>query len=270
MIHEGGIYMEPLIFSQVKETMYRLNRAAHADYSKLNYHMSHLEYVYKYTIKISRKLGIPVDTNKWAYISYGHDLLKEHGLDPNKHVTWKGIEIPQDPNRYVRMNLDVLEEYKVEEYFNSDMQYHALASAIFMVKEMHIISPEIIYPIMFHSCPIMDIYNTLPKHLQTSIDITMLADKLSSNWLRINLLDKEVCCDLDLAVFGESGREFNYTLGLYLARLISQGKSDGGQSKITTEYYYDRLCMTNPLIKKKPELGGKQQWPKRNQPLQTQ
>ena len=84
------------------------------------------------------------------------------------------------------------------------------------------------------------------------------------------MLDKEVCCDLDLAVFGESGREFNYTLGLYLARLISQGKSDGEQSKITTEYYYERLCRTNPLIKKRPELGGKQQWPKRNQQSKMQ
>lgn len=262
--------MKILTVTDSKGMMSRLNQFIHSDYGKLDYHMAHLEYVYKYTIKISKQLGIPFDHNKWAYISYGHDLLKERGLDPDKEVSWRGIQIPQDPNRYVRTNLDILENYKVEEYFNSDMQYHALASAIFMVKELHISSPEIIYPIMFHSCPIMNIYDTLPKNIQTAVDITMLADKLSSNWLRINMLDKEVCCDLDLAVFGESGREFNYTLGLYLARLISQGKSDGEQSKITTEYYYERLCRTNPLIKKRPELGGKQQWPKRNQQSKMQ
>lgn len=78
---------------------------------------------------------------------------------------------------------------------------------------------------MFHSCPIMSIYSTLNYRTRTMVDIISLSDKLSSNYLRINYKEKnEVSIDLDLAVFGADGKEFNYTLGLLIARLISQGK----------------------------------------------
>lgn len=257
MIFTLNKYMDKLI---------DLNFFIHKDYDRIDYHIQHIRLTRLFLIELNKRLGFGYNNTTLTWIGLCHDLLKEHGLDKTKQVEYKGKEIPQDINRYVRMNLDVLEEFGLEDYFSSDVQYHALAAGIFLYKEMNVKNPEILYPIMFHSCPIMDVYLTLDKRIQTLVDMTMLADKLSSNWLRINMLDKEVCCDLTYYTFGESGRELNYTLGLYLARLISQGKSDGEQSKITTKYYYDKLCRTNPLIAKHCELGGKQEWPKRSLP----
>ena len=56
----------------------------------------------------------------------------------------------------------------------------------------------------------MYVYEKLDKKIQTMIDITMLADKLSSNYLRINFRKVDVRIDLDQVVFGLSGNEFNY------------------------------------------------------------
>ena len=246
--------------------MNELNYFIHKDYENIEYHMKHILYVKHYLIYINKRLGYQNDLTRLTYIGLGHDLLKEHGLDPKKIVTFNGIDIPQDTNRYVRMNLDVLEEYGLSDFFNTDVQYHALAAGIFMRKELGITDKYILYPVMFHSCPIMDLYKTFPKRLQDLVDMTMLSDKLSSNWLRINMMDKEVLFDLDKAVFGENGKEFNYSLGLYLARIIASGKSDGTQAKITNQYYLEKLKSTNTLIPKNIEFGGKQKWPKRKFP----
>ena len=98
------------------------------------------------------------------------------------------------------------------------------------------------------------------------VDIMMLSDKLSSNYLKINMRGMEVRIDLDQLVFGSSGKEFNYTMGLFAARLIGQGKSEEAQSSITTEYYFKRLKDSNPLISEEfslKDLGGARKWPKR-------
>lgn len=247
-----------------EEELLKLNEFIHKDYDKLDYHMAHIKLVKDYMILLAERLGGPVDINQITTIALSHDLLKEHGLDPDKKVEYNGIEIPQNVDHFVRSQMEILEKFGLDDYFNSDAQYHALAAGIFLYKELGIEDINILYPVMFHSCPILDVYNTLPKGLQEIIDITMLADKLSSNWLRINMLNKEVKCDLDLAVFGESGKEFNYTLGLYLARLITKSKQKGQQSRITNTYYYSRLERVNPLIAENINIGGKQIWPKRN------
>lgn len=246
------------------EEMISLNRFIHKDYDKIDYHMKHIELVLEYMTEINSRLGGPDNKDQIETIALCHDLLKEHGLDPSKKVDYNGIDIPQDTNRYVRTNLDILAEFGLEDYFSSDIQYHSLSAGIFLKKEFGIDDPYILYPIMFHSCPIIEVYNTLPKRIQELVDITMLSDKLSSNWLRINMLNKEVNCDLDLAVFGESGKEFNYTLGLYLARLITKKKQHGNQSKITNTYYYNRLERVNPIYRNEIKMGGKKLWPKRN------
>ena len=231
--------------------------------------MNHIDYVNRYALEINKRLNSPLNIRKLSFASYAHDLFKEHGLDPDRKLIWNDHIIPQDNIRYVRTNLDVLEEYGLDEYFNTDIQYHALASGIFLIKEFGINDPEILYPIFFHSCPIISVYETLNPTLQLMIDIIMISDKLSSNWLRINLKKVPVRIDLDLAVFGSSGREFNYSLGLFLARLISQGKSTEEQSIISTEYYFKRLASLNPTISKEytiKMLGGNKIWqPRKSQ-----
>lgn len=252
------------------ELLLDLNREIQSINSeKFKYHMDHIQMVRKYLFLLNEKLNLHVKKSKLSYIALAHDLFKERGLDPTRELVWNGHKIPQDNNRYVRENLDLLAEYGLDDYFNTDVQYHALAAGIFLRKELGITDIEILYPIFFHSCPVITIYETLSKRIQIMIDMMMLADKLSSNWLRINVNETEVRIDLDKAVFGVSGMEFNYTLGVFLARLISQGKSEEEQSKIATEFYYKRLCEMNPLIAKTysvKKLGGNQKWEKRNSP----
>lgn len=243
-----------------------LNDFIHHDNKMFEYHMNHIQLVKRYALLLNRRLDAHLDNHKLAYIALAHDLFKERSLDPSRtNLRWRGCLIPQDTNRYVRMNLDDLEEFGLDEYFNSSVQYHPLTAGLFLKKEFGIKDKEILYPVMFHSCPIISIYKELPKRTQTIIDIIMLSDKLSSNYLRINMREVDVKIDLDLAVFGSNGCEFNYTLGLYLARLISQGHSIEEQSMISTDYYHKRLCSMNPIYmgNTNNKLGGATIWQKR-------
>lgn len=244
-----------------------LNTFIHHENKMFEYHMKHIQLVKKYAILINKRLCSNLNIRKLSYIALAHDLFKERSLNPElKNIIWKGYNIPQDTNRYVRSNLDILEEYELDEYFNSSVQYHSLSAGIFLIKEFGITDKEIIYPVCFHSCPIIPIYEKLDNKTKDMIDVIMLADKLSSNYLRINFRKTEVRIDLDQAVFGSNGREFNYSLGLYLARLIGQGKSDEKEGVASTEYYYKRLCETNPIISENcniKSLGGSKIWPER-------
>lgn len=227
------------------------------------YHREHIELVAQYSLILKRRLGLKISEHKLLYIAYAHDLLKEHGLNELRSRKYDGITIPENVILYVRNNLDILEKYGMDDYFNSSAQYHALAAAIFLDKELGIHDKDIIYGVMFHSCPIMDVYNTLPIKTRQYVDIIMLADKLSSNYLRINWRETPVLCDLEKVVFGENGNELNYTLGLYLARVIGD-KADEVEGKKALDYYTDRVNTIMPWINtKKIIAGGNKKWPKR-------
>ncbi len=253
----------------IEESMLlELNYFIHGNNEMVGYQIEHIKLVRKYAMLLNKKLHAQLSNRKLGYIALAHDLFKERSLDPDaeEDVTWKGHIIPQDTTRYVRTNLEVLEKFGLDEYFNTDMQYHALAAGIFLYNEFGIKDPEILYPVFFHSCQIISVYETLPTRIKRSVDIIMLADKLSSNWLKINMREVPVRIDLDLAVFGQDGLEFNFSLGLFLARVISQGKSTESESKNATKYYFDRLTKMNPLIPKHysvKKLGGAEIWPKR-------
>ena len=226
------------------------------------YHSAHIDLVKQYALILNHRLGFRLSDHKLAYIAYAHDLLKEHGLNESLDRKYHEHPIPENPILYVRNNLDILEDYGMDDYFNSATQYHALAAAIFLIKELHVRDPEIIYPVMFHSCPIIPVYETLTPTIQKYVDITMLSDKLSSNYLRINWRETPTLYDLEKAVFGENGNELNYTLGLYLAKLI--GDKDDEEGKKALEYYADRLTRIMPWINtKKIASGGAKKWPKR-------
>lgn len=246
----------------------KLNEFIQSESKQFKYHMNHIKLVKKYALLLNRKLNTHLSSHKLSFIALAHDLFKERGLDKSKDDTifWNNHNIPQDLNKYVRSNLHVLEKFNLDDYFNTDVQLHALAAGIFVHTELGIDDPEILYPIMFHSCPIISVYETLDSKIRNSVDIIMLSDKLSSNYLRINFKGTPVRVDLDLALFGSNGQEFNYTTGLFLARLISQGSSKEEQSVIATDYYYKRLQSVNPIISKNysiKKLGRNTIWPRR-------
>ena len=242
-----------------------LNTFIHCNNKKFDYHMKHIQLTRKYALILNGKLDAQLSGRKLSYIALAHDLFKERSLDPTKdNVVWNDYNIPQDTTRYVRMNLDILEKFGLDDYFNTDIQYHALTAGIFLYKELGVTDPEILYPVFFHSCPIIPVYSTLNGRIKNYVDIIMLADKLSSNHIKISM-GRPCMFDLDLAVFGTSGKEFNYTMGLYMARLISQGDSKEKQSVLSTEFYYEMLCKINPIMSKSynPKQGGTRNWLKR-------
>lgn len=244
-----------------------LNTYIHRNNSLFEYHMKHVKLVRNYALLLNKRLNIGLSNNKLAFVALAHDILKERSLNPNEpDRTWRSTTIPQDLNRYVRTNLDILEKFGLDDYFNSSCQLHALSAGIFLNKELKIEDPEILYPVMFHSCPIISVYETLPIRTRNMVDIIMLSDKLSSNYLRINFKKTAVRVDLDQVVFGSTGMELNYSFGLYIARLISQGKDESEQSNIATEYYFKRISDMNPFISendKLKKLGGSKIWPER-------
>ena len=243
------------------------DRFIHSMSDQYEYHTQHISMARDYALEINNRLGNPIDSYKMEYAALAHDLMKEKSSNKSEeYLSNSKYNIPADIHRYVRLNLNVLEKFGLDEYFNTDVQLHPLAAGIFLNKEFGVKDREILYAVMFHSCPIMPVYNDLTEHEKTIVNIMMLSDKLSSNSLRINMQDVAVRVDLDKIVFGEDGREFNYKTGLFISRLIGQGGSKEKQSKATTKYFLNELQKTNPLIPHKcslKQLGGIKHWPKR-------
>jgi HD superfamily phosphohydrolase YqeK len=217
------------------------------------------DYAYDIGARFSRLEEYHVDKLKFAALS--HDILKDRSVEKldNDKTEYDGHIIPKDLNRYVRLNLDTLAPYGLDEYFNTDIQLHALAAGLFLIKELGIEDPQILYPVFFHSCPILDIYKTLDDTTQLMVDIITLSDKLSSNTIRWTN-GKNPPVNLEKLVFGTYGEEFNFTAGVLAARLISQGKSTEKHSLEMTDFYYRRVAEQNPILangKKCPSLRRK-------------
>ena len=214
------------------------------------YRIQHLHLTATYAKRIAIHIGgfSELDLIQLRFSAYAHDLLKEKFFDSSStEIEVMGYRVPQNLNRYVRLNLATLEPFQLDDYFNTDVQLHALAAGIFLIKEFNISDPRILYPVFFHSCPILPVYESLDLHLRNFIDVLLLSDKLSSQHLKAGL-GKKTRINLEQAIFGESGKEFNYTTGLFLARLIGQGSSSEEYSLKMTEYYYQRAVKLNPVL----------------------
>jgi hypothetical protein len=212
-------------------------------------HMHHITLVKDYATHINKMLGNPVNRHKLGFAALAHDTLKENYNEKTQVID--GINIPGSIKEYVCSHIDIITKYVPEEYLYTDLQFHATGATIFLEKEMGITDPEILYPVLFHSLPVIEVYQNLDPKIQTMIDIMVLSDKLSSNWLRINKMDEEVRCDLDHIVFGPNGNEFNYVLGIYAARLIGAGKKPDYVNDTCTIHYFHRLHTQNPLVNMK-------------------
>lgn len=123
-------------FDPESKMLLELNELVYQNPKWNEYHMEHIKLVRKYALLINKRLGHHLSNRKLSYISLAHDLLKESGLDTSRNIEWCGHIIPQDTTRYVRTNLDILEEYNLDEFFNSSCQYHALAAGIFLRKNL--------------------------------------------------------------------------------------------------------------------------------------
>lgn len=238
------------------------------------YRLRHVKLARDYMLELNHRLEYGLDEEKITTIALLHDIMKERG-NQKEDIYIESHLVPVDLNDYVRRNLRILAEYELDDYFNSDVQLHPLAGGIFLRKEFYIDDPEILFPIFFHSCPVMSVYReVLSVRMQRYVDLMMLSDKLSSNWLRINAEDglilnhsKEAPVDLDLLVFGPDGKELNFTLGLVVAKMLGNSKHQDLISTEATQFYHERLLEINPLLINL-KLGGKRIWARRrNQSL---
>lgn len=229
------------------------------------YHKKHIHLVYEYAKVLNERLGNKLDNNKLQLSAYAHDILKESSLVISKDGTvfYEDINIPQDLRKYIKDNKEITDSFGLPENINNEAMFHGIAISILMKKEFGIDDMNILYPIIFHSCIIVDIYEKLSEETQLYIDAIRLADKLSSNYLKLNA-GKKVRCFIEDMVFGPNN-DFNFTIGVYIARLIG-GTSDNELDKKAIKFEYDRVRKIYPFIdiKKKKELGEKKLWEKRN------
>ena len=115
-----------------------LNQAIHGKSEEYQYHLHHIHLVKLYAQIINQHLGNLYSDEQLRFIACAHDLFKERGFIRGRSILWNGILIPQDNNRYVRLNIQTLEEFGLADYFNTDIQLHGLASGIFLKNRLHI------------------------------------------------------------------------------------------------------------------------------------
>ena len=224
--------------------------------------MAHLELFKMYAFEINLRLGSPFSQEDLATIAYAHDIFK----DDNHRVQYtnNGEDI------FVTKE-DILSRYGSSiEYFGfkkgekAALSEHAKCAALFIMNCEEIVdyNKDILYPIIFHSLPILRVYRDLTREIQLMIDLTVVADKCSSNYLRIQ---QYVPCNfrMDDILFGMDGKEFNFTTALFAARLIgSEGYNDDFNKDINT-FYLHRLNRINPFVINKlniKDYGRKKIW----------
>ena len=94
------------------------------------------------------------------------------------------------------------------------------------------------------------------------IDLTVVADKCSSNYLKIQ---QYVPCNFRMEdiLFGMDGKEFNFSAALFAARLIGSENYSDEFNKDINIFYLHRLNRINPFIMDKVHIkdyGRKKIW----------
>lgn len=247
-----GELLKMICYEELYNKIFNLGKEIHKDDP---YRSAHMETSAVYAERILAVLIDDAEDKKknellWKIkcAAIGHDILKDKYF--NKDAEDKiinGYTIPQNLETYIQKNMDVLEKFKMDKYLNTAVQDHAVASGIFIHNNFGIDDEMIIYPIMFHSCPILPVYQILNDNLQKMIDVMVLSDKLSASIVKPQF-DKKVKIDLKSMLYGISGCEFNFTQALLMARLIGHDNSKDAHSNMMVEYYHERALQTNPLI----------------------
>ena len=224
------------------------------------YHFDHCEKLMKYGNDIMVRLGILEYRNELEIVAYAHDLFKRYSLREND-VEWNGKIIPQNIPKYIDENRFVLDKFGLNMIRSDNFSNHPIAAGIFLYKEFTVDDPKIIYPVFFHSCPIISIYKKLDKALRNFIDVILLADKMSANVLCRGIKKWHSKVDMELVLYGENHKEFNYTNALLTAKILGQCGSKDKFSVESTKHYYKRAARINPALDKNSILlGRKKPW----------
>jgi len=212
---------------------------------EFGYHMWHCFVMEKYMNIIADKYDkFKFDKELFPLIAWSHDLLKDR---ESKFST------------FYQKNTSNRKRFFLSDSMYNSLSTHAYRSAEFLSNyPFNVIDGKILYSVLFHSIPIIEIMEKiLSADTREYVNITMLCDKLSSNYWRITN-GIETWCDLDKIVFGDNGDELNYNKGLYYTRLLD-GMKYKNKYSIQAEEYYRKLYDTDINIK----LEEKKIWEKR-------
>ena len=239
-----------------------LNDKWYKDLRSHKYHMAHLELFKRYAFEINSRMGNPFDQEDLSMIAYAHDLFKDDHKDVQ--YTNNGEDIFMTKEVICHKYEKSLEYFGFKKKEKTVLSAHAKCAALFVMncQELEGYNKDILYPIIFHSLPILRLYRDLTAEIQRLIDITVLADKCSSNYLKIQQY-VPVHFRLEDILFGVDGSEFNFSAALFAARLIgSEGYNDEFNKDMNT-FYLNRLNKINPFIVDKTtikEYGRKKIW----------
>lgn len=230
-----------------------LNEASHVEFRKQHTKnvSENIRTIFEKQFPYYSSLGIDIDTLTCA--AYAHDLCKNLVTNEDEFIfNYDGVDykIPTDARSYVRKNIDVLTEFNLDFYFNSDAGYHGLAAGIWLVKTFNreLLSDELLYSVMMHTCPIIDIYNTLTEKTKACINLLIIADKLDKS-KRSHIAYQKY--DLSKILFGLDNRQFNESLALFTIRYLEADKKrDGIEARNAYDYFYDVLIKENPFLER--------------------
>jgi len=195
---------------------------------------------------VSEKIDYKFDKKLFPIIAWSHDLLKDRENSFSK---------------FYQENKNNIKRFHLTNEMRKALSEHAYRSAEFLSNyPFNITDGKILYSILFHSSPIIEIMNNvLSKDTKEYVNLTILCDKLSSNYLRI-INNEETYFNLVNTLFGENLDEFNYDDGLYLISTFNNIYNNK-YSKEVVEYYKSKSKLSITRIE---EL---KLWP-RNEKLQ--
>ena len=239
-----------------------LNEKWYSDLRTHKYHMAHLELFKRYAFEINLRLGHPFQEEDLATIAYAHDLFKDD--NPKVKYTNHGEDILVTKESIQKKYGNSIEYFGFKKKEKSVLSEHAKCAALFVMncEELSDYNKDILYPIIFHSLPILRVYQDLTQEIQLMVDITVVVDKCSSNYLKIQ---QYVPCyfRMEDILFGADGKEFNFSAALFAARLIGSEKYSDEVNKDINTFYLNRLNRINPFIMDKihiKEYGRKKIW----------
>lgn len=218
----------------------KLNKKIHKNSAKYKYHMNHIIRAATYGAEINAKLDFPVERNKLNFALLMHDILKGS-------VSAEYMDDNDKKSDYIKDNYNILNKLNLYQYWKK-MSKHAVAGGIFvynLLKESNNLdgNEDIVRAIMFHSYPIVAVYKNLNKSNRIMIDIVVLADKLSSNWIKINDPSEESPkYYLEEELYGKDKKQIKFDYALVKAREIGMGDPEKAkkQNKKAYLFYKDR------------------------------
>lgn len=239
------------MYNRLLKMLINMNIYLHIYEDKFYYHIKHCWLMEKFmNIIASKDTSFNYNRELLPIIAWSHDLLKDR----------------EDKfSKFYKENKNNLKRFHLTEEMYKSISPHGYRAAEFLSNyPFNITDGKILFSVLFHSVPIIDVIeNILTESTRKYVDLTLLCDKLSSNYLRIHEGEK-VLADIGKEVFGDNYDKLDIYRGLYIIRLFAKiiDKKNNEYDKQATEYYRKKWNEKYTIV-----LGEVKEWEKRENPL---